>query len=61
MLASFYLGSAVGYIIMSLGSTKTDYFLRAVSPSILYNEIISGNPLVILFAMLGIIIFIFFK
>lgn len=61
LLFSFYLGSAVGYIIMSLGSTKINYFLKAISPSILYNEIISGNPGVILFAILGVIIFIFFK
>jgi sorbitol-specific phosphotransferase system component IIBC len=61
VLFSIYLGSAVGYIIMSLGSTKTDYFLKAISPAVLYHEMITGNPLVILFAVLGVIIFLFFK
>ena len=46
---------------MSLGSTKTDYFLKAISPAVLYHEMITGNPLVILFAVLGVIIFLFFK
>ncbi len=61
LLFSAYLGSAIGYIIMSLGSTKTDYFLKAISPSVLYHQIIIGSPLVILFAVLGIIVFLFFK
>ena len=61
LLFSFYLGSAVGYIITSLGSTKSDYFLKAITPDILYQEIISGNLVVLLFAVLGIVLFIFFK
>jgi hypothetical protein len=61
LVFSFYLGSAVGYIIMSLGSTKSDYFLKAITPGILYHEIISGNPIVLLFALLGIGLFILFK
>ena len=61
LIFSIYLGSAVGYIINSLGSTKTDYFLKALSPGILYDEIITGDPVVLLFAVLGIVIFIFFK
>ncbi|HSD63656.1 MAG TPA: hypothetical protein VLB50_07650 [Ignavibacteriaceae bacterium] len=58
---SVYLGAVIGYIIMSLGSTKSDYFLRALSPVVLYNEIIAENPVVIVFAVLGIIFFILFK
>ncbi|HEY6906021.1 MAG TPA: hypothetical protein VI230_01050 [Ignavibacteriaceae bacterium] len=61
LIFSVYLGAATGYIVMSLVSTKTDYFLKAISPSVLYHEMISGNPIVLLFALLGIIIFIFFK
>ena len=61
LLFSFYLGSAVGYIIMSLGSTKSDYFLKAITPGILYQEIISGNPIVLLFALLGVVLFVWFK
>ena len=57
---SVYLGSAVGYVIMSLGSTKTDYFVKALSPVILYNEIISGNAVILLFAVIGIVFFILF-
>ncbi len=60
-LFSIYLGAAVGYIINSLGSTKTDYFVRALSPDVLYTELISGNPLVLLFAALGIVFFLLFK
>lgn len=61
LVFSIYLGSAVGYIVSSLGSTKTDYFVKALSPVILFNEIISGNPLILLFAALGIVFFILFK
>ncbi len=61
LIFSIYLGSAVGYIINSLGSTKTDYFLKALSPGILYDEIISGDPVVIFFASLGIVFFILFR
>lgn len=58
---SVYLGAVIGYIIMSLGSTKSDYFLKALSPVVLYNEIVAENPVVIIFAVLGIIFFILFK
>ena len=61
LIFSVYMGSVVGYIITYLGSTKTDYFLKALSPVILYNEIVAENPVVILFAVLGLIIFILFK
>lgn len=60
-LFSVYLGGVIGYIIMSLGATKSDYFLKAISPVILYNEIMAQNPVVIIFALLGIIFFILFK
>jgi hypothetical protein len=58
---SVYLGSAVGYVITSLGSTKTDYFIKALSPVNLYEEIARGNPIVLLFAAIGIVFFILFK
>lgn len=61
LIFSIYLGSVVGYIIMSLGSTKTDYFFKALSPVNLYNEIAAGNPVVILFAAIGVVFFILFK
>ncbi len=61
LVFSIYLGSAVGYIVASLGSTKTDYFIKALSPVILYNEIISGSPIVLLFAAIGVVFFIIFK
>ena len=61
LIFSVYLGSAVGYIIMSMGSTKTDYFFKALGPVNLYNEIAAGNMVVILFAGIGVVFFILFK
>lgn len=61
LIFSLYLGSALGYIISSLGSTKTDYFFKALSPLNLYDEIAAGNPVVLLFAGIGIVFFILFK
>lgn len=61
LVFSIYLGAAVGYIINSLGSTKTDYFIKALSPGILYDQITAGNPVILLFAVLGIVFFILFR
>ena len=61
LIFSVYLGSVVGYIINSMGSTNTDYFFKALGPVNLYNEIAAGNPVVILFAVIGIVFFILFK
>jgi len=61
LVFSLYLGAAVGYIINSLGSTKTDYFLKAIIPTNLYHEIVIGNPIVILFTAIGLIFLFLFK
>lgn len=61
LIFSVYLGAVIGYIILSLGSTKTAYLLKAISPSVLYNEIIAGNPVIIIFAVLGFVFFILLK
>lgn len=61
LIFSVYLGAVIGYIIMSLESTRSDYLLKAISPVILYNEIISQNPVVIIFAILGLIFFLLLR
>ncbi len=61
LIFSVYLGAVIGYIIISLGSTRSDYLLKAISPVVLYNEIVSQNPVVIIFAVLGFIFFLLLR
>ena len=58
LIISVYLCGVVVYILLNVGSANEDYLTDAFSPVKLFEEIISGNLLFILYTTLGTV-FIF--
>lgn len=58
LVISVYLSAALIYILINVGSHNENYFVDAFSPIKLFEEIISGNFLFIMYTSLAVI-FIF--